>query len=260
MIRREEPGSIWVIHQAAHAYTAGQIAEHWVGNGNMAVRPREELVLAAYAHDSGWAAHEQQPRINGHGKPRTFTEMGLEEHFTIWRDSIGAVFAQNRYASLLTSMHCSALYEQRLQYLADPPEDQAKIRAFLEQQHTWEKNLITALNDHPLYSVAIQPGYLSDNLRLLQVWDYLSLLVCMSPVHEQVLEDVPIHNGQRDVLYVSSSGPRSMALEPYPLDQPLTLWVDARQVIGCPFDNDDEFRRALDGVPYKPLVFEIGPL
>jgi len=30
MIRREEPETTWVIHQAAHAAIAGQIAGHWI--------------------------------------------------------------------------------------------------------------------------------------------------------------------------------------------------------------------------------------
>jgi hypothetical protein len=260
MIRREESGSTWVIHQAAHAYTAGQIAEHWIGDGTLHYQPRAEVIIAAYAHDAGWAANEQQPRINAYGKPRTFTEMDLDEHFTIWTDSIHAVFVQNRYAGLLTSLHCSTLYEQRLHYLADPPAVQAKVRAFLAARREWEGALQATLNDHPLYALAMQPDPLAANLRLLQVWDYLSLLICMSPVHEQTLEDVPFTSGQHGTLYVSSGGARGMLLDPFPLDEPLTLWVDARQVLGGPFESDAALQDALDGVPYKPLVFEIAPL
>ena len=31
MIRRHEPGAIWLIHQGAHAFLAAQIATHWSG-------------------------------------------------------------------------------------------------------------------------------------------------------------------------------------------------------------------------------------
>ena len=260
MIRREESDSIWVIHQATHAYVAGQIAEHWVGDGNMLVQPRDELIVAAYYHDTGWAATERQPRVNAQGKPRTFTEMDLEEHFTIWQDSIYGVFAQNRYAGLLVSMHCSALYDQRLRYIDDPPDDKARVKAFLGARREWERALIATLTDHPRYGLAVQSATLAHNLRLLQVWDYLSLLLCMGPVYEQVLEDVPFNEGQRDVLYVAAKGTRGLLLEPYPLDQSLTLWMDARQVMGGPFESDDALQRALCDVPYKPLVFEVAPI
>jgi hypothetical protein len=49
-------------------------------------------------------------------------------------------------------------------------------------------------------------------------------------------------------------------IDPFPLDGPLTLWIDARQVIGGPFADDAGLRRALDDVPYRPLVFEVGEI
>jgi hypothetical protein len=260
MIRREESGTVWLIHQAAHAFVAGQIAEHWIGGGQMTVQPREELLIAAYCHDAGWLGYEQQPRINAQGQPCTFTEMDLEEHFGIWESSIRSVFAQNRYAGLLTALHCKDLYEQRLRYLGDPPEARAHIQTFLDTWRAWIEDLIATLGSHPRYSLAVQPDPLAENLRLLQVWDYLSLALCMSHVYEQTVEDIPYAPGERDVLYLAAGGERSMVLNPFPLDHPLTLWIDARQVIGGPFDSDDALRAALDGVPYKPLVFEIGPL
>jgi hypothetical protein len=258
MIRREESDSTWFIHQAAHAYISGQIAQHWVGDGSLTLRPREELLLAATYHDAGWVSAEQQPRINHRGQPRTFTEMDLDEHFVIWRGSIEAVFTLNRYSGLLTSLHCAALYEQRLQHLDDPPGDRARIRAFLDERHTWQDDLIAALRDHPRYGLAVQPDRLADNLRLLQVWDYLSLILCMTPVHEQTLDDVPLGNSQRSRLGIAASGMRGMVLDPFPLDGPLTLWIDARPVLGGPFEDNAALQRALDGVSYQPLVFEVG--
>jgi hypothetical protein len=259
MIRREESDSVWLIHQAAHAFISGQIAGHWIGQGASTLSLREELVAAAAYHDAGWARAERHPRINSQGLPRTFTEMDLDEHFTIWTDSIESVFAQNRYAGLLTSLHCSDLYQKRLRFLADPPPVRARIHDFLDERQTWEKNLIGLLKSHPRYALAVEDAALACNLRLLQVWDYLSLLICMRPVHEQTLEDVPVGDNQRVLLRIAGSGPRGMTLDPFPLDQPLTLWIDARQIAGAPFENDEALRRTLDGAPYKPLVFEIGP-
>ncbi len=260
MIRREESGTTWVIHQAAHAVIAGQIAEHWTGTQNMTLAPRDALLIAAGNHDAGWIANEHTPRINAKGQPRTFTEMGLNEHFAIWEHSIQSVFAQNRYAGLLTSMHCTALYEQRLRFVADPPGDRAQIEAFLARWHAWQDALINALKNHPLYALAVGPQPLADNLRLLQVWDYLSLVLCMSPVHEQALDDVPLGNGARGDIDIAGNGERGMTLDPFPLDQPLRLWIDARQVIGGPFESDEALQFAMKDVPYKPLAFEITPL
>lgn len=259
MIRREESDSFWLIHQAAHAFISGQIAEHWIGQDAATPSLREELIIAATCHDAGWARAERSPQINAQGQPRTFTEMDMADHFVIWTDSINAVFVQNRYAGLLTSLHCSDLYQKRLRFLADPPPARARIHDFLDERRAWEENLIGALSGHPRYALAVEKQALAHNLRLLQVWDYLSLVICMRAVHEQTLEDVPLDGGERVLLRIAGSGPRGMTLDPFPLDGPLTLWIDARQIPGVPFDSDEALRRMLEGVPYKPLVFEIGP-
>jgi len=260
MIRRTESDTIWLIHQATHAVIAGQIAARWNGLERGASAPREDLLIAAACHDAGWHAAESLPRINAQGLPRTFTEMDLDEHFAIWRASIDAVFAMSRYAALLTSLHCAALYTLRLRHMDDPPADKARIGSFLDERAAWQDTLIGLLRNHPRYALAAVPDALDENLRLLQTWDYLSLLLCMGPVREQVLEDVPVAAGRRALLRVAGDGERGMALDPFPLAAPLTVWIDARSVIGAPFVSDAALRTALEGVPYKPLVFEIVPL
>ena len=254
MIRREESESMWLIHQAAHAYVAGQIAEHWVGNGTLRLEPREELVLAAYAHDTGWAEAERCPALNRYGQPATFTEMELEEHLAIWQRSIDCVFAQNRYAALLVSLHCTALYEQRLRYVDDPPAQKTRIREFVGERHRWEDSLIAALETHPRYGLAVQPDHLALNRRLLQVWDYLSLLVCMGPVFEQTLEDVPVGEHERAILVVAN-GPRDCANR----IRRSAAVIDARQRAKGRSSRSMPFGTSWR-TSYRPIMFEFAPL
>lgn len=259
MIRRHEGSATWLITQGAHAYIAGQIMAHWVGSGVLQPEPRDEIVLAAYTHDAGWSAFDQQPTINAGGQPRTFTEMTLDDHFAIWERSILSVFDQNRYAGLLACLHCLDLYDQRLRYLDDPPDDKARIQGFFDRWTIWKDHLIHALTDHPRYSLAVQPATLAQNARLLQVVDFLSLVLCMGPVHEQSLENVPRTPGTTDLLHVASGGPRTMLLNSFPLDAPLQVWIDAKQVFGGPFESDAALQATLNETRYRPLVFEIAP-
>lgn len=259
MIRREESGSIWLIHQAAHAYISGAIAAHWVGDGAMLLEPRGDLVLAATYHDAGWVDVERNPGLNDQGLPRTFTEMPMDDHFTIWTDSIEGVAFQNRYAGLLTSLHCTALYEQRLKYVADTPEDKVRIQAFYDQWQGWQAGMIAALQDHPIYAPFVQPDRLAENVRLLQVWDYISLLLTMSVVHDQALDDIPLNCGVRGSLQVGQLGERSLTLDPFPLDTPLRFWIDARPVCGGPFSTTADLQGALADVSYHVLAFDIAP-
>ncbi|HML23834.1 MAG TPA: DUF3891 family protein [Aggregatilinea sp.] len=252
MIRRHEPDAIWLIHQGTHAHLAGQIAARWAENGSP-ITPREELILAAIVHDTGWNAADQAPRLNDKGLPRSFMEMDLQEHMQIWQRSIWGAFAQNRYAGLLTSLHCSALYDMRLNEWNDSPEDREMIAAFLEAQRQWEHGVIADLRDHPRYGDAVAEERLAENLRLLQVWDYLSLLVCMGPDHEETIPNVPVEGGQRTTLRVKPAGTHTIRVEPFPLDTSLMVWIDARRLHGAPFDSDEALRRALDDAAYEPL-------
>lgn len=259
MIRREEPDATWIIHQAAHARIAGLIAEHWDWEGAAPLFPREELILAALSHDAGWARTERWLRLNRDGWPRTFTEMVLLDHFAIWDASIESVMMQNRYAGLLTSLHCTALYEYRLRYVEDTPDDRAQIHDFLDRWYTWQDALRAELTNHPYYAQAVQPDQLGENVRLLQVWDYLSLVLGMSPVHEQPLDDVPFQLGIRGILQLGPDGVRGMTLDPYPLDDALTIWLEARQLPDEPFASDEDFWAWMEDAPYQPLQFELKP-
>jgi hypothetical protein len=134
------------------------------GDGSVVFIPARNCCLTA-VHDAGWVHAERQPCINAQGQPCTFTEMELDEHFSIWQGSIEAMFNLNRYGGLLTSLHCTALYERRLRYLADPPADRARIQAFLDTRYKWQDELIAALKDHPRYALAVEADPLAE-LRL----------------------------------------------------------------------------------------------
>ncbi len=256
MIRREEADAVWVIHQTAHARLAGELAEHWRAD----FAPREALVLAALNHDAGWPDFERQPRINARGWPRSFLEMDADVHFTIWERSIWAMFAQDRYAGLLTSLHCTALYERRLRMSpAVTALRQAEIKAFLAKWRAWQEAQIATLREHPQYGDAVQPQNLARNLRLLQVWDYLSLVLCRGAVREDTLAEVPLDRGAVTLRLVGE-GQRALLLDPFPLDAPLALWIDARQVVGGPFPDDAALQHALADMPYQPLMLEVKPL
>ena len=169
--------------------------------------------------------------------------MDMDDHFGIWTDSIQAVFVQNRYAGLLTSLHCSDLYEKRLRFLADPPPARSRIHAFLEERRAWEKQTIAALSSHPRYALAIEEQDLLCNLRLLQVWIICRWLVCMRPVHEQTLEDV-----RSAAASACCCGLRAMARA---YARPFRWKIEtaiARSLPACR-STATALRHALDGVP-----------
>ncbi|MBW3541246.1 MAG: DUF3891 family protein [Planctomycetes bacterium] len=89
MIRRDADGQWLLISQVEHARLAGELAAVW-GNEDVAALPMPHaLVPAVIRHDVGWQTWEARPTIEAaHGRPRSFTEMPMNEACRIWSRSI----------------------------------------------------------------------------------------------------------------------------------------------------------------------------
>lgn len=249
MIRREYEGGWLLIPQTAHAWVAGQLALRW-GNARFP-RPElwEELVLVAAGHDSGWAEWELAPRVHPDGRPVGFMELELEEHFAIWQRSVERLQPASLYGALLVSMHATALYERRLadETRNDTLETRRRIRGFVDEQRAFQAGVRRALAAHPRYGPALAEEPLADALRLLQAWDWLSLLLMMGPLSDGALEDVPVAPGERATIRLAPRDAHTLTLEPYPFGEaPFTVRADGRWLAQRAFRHNALFRRALE--------------
>jgi len=221
MIRRRDDSTI-VIPQTAHGWLAGQLAAQW-GNTRfrLATLPNE-VRLAAANHDLVWFDWERSPSLNADRRPIDFMEMPIRVHLPIWQDSINGMAAQSRYAGLLVSMHAAALVDMRLKRNpSDSIEARDELHAFCQAQQTWQAEQREALAHVPHFAPGLSPAALADNLRLLQVFDWLSLLLCMDTVIETTIPDVPTAPGQpRATLRMRADGPHRLSLSPWPFARP----------------------------------------
>jgi len=105
MIRREiklnEKSSIWLlVSQVEHARVSGELVQ------NMREEFSPDVVEAITHHDDGWAAWENEPRLNPKiGGPYSFLEMPLEEAFSIWDNSIAAASQFGPLAAYIVAGH-----------------------------------------------------------------------------------------------------------------------------------------------------------
>ena len=249
MIRREYEGGLLLLPQTAHAWVSGQLALRW-GNGHFArPEPWDELMLTAAQHDSGWAEWELAPRIHSDGRPVAFREMDLEEHLAIWQRSVERMQPTSLYSALLISKHAAYRYENRLQDQGrdDPPEVRQRIRGFIDVQHAFQERTGRTLADHPRYGPALQEQRIADAFRLLQIWDWLSLLLLMGPLPTMALEDIPVVSGQRMPIQLVPRDGRTMTLDPYPFGEaPFVVRADGRWMAQQTFRHNALFRRTLE--------------
>ena len=260
MIVRQDGEGIIIIRQGDHAALAADIAQAWHPPGRPNERPHNSLLVAARHHDAGWRAWEDSAPnpLDHQGRPRDFMHMRLDDHLPIWRDSVEQTAQFDLYAGILVSMHAVALYEGRLATRPDPEPVRAKMRAFVKQQAAWQAGMLPLLSERPYYDERLSQGGLQADLTLLQVWDALSLMLCVPWADRRTFADVRVPGGDFCTLTVTAGGEGALALAPYPLHQdPFPLSVKGRKLTDATFEQPAALARAYASAPSVDLLFSL---
>lgn len=286
MIRREWNGQLLLITQTAHAQLAGKLAGQWGNDEFLSPEPRLEVILATSQHDNGWEEWERAPQLNPQkGLPYHFTEMPIPEHLRIWRDSVERMRKQNAYAALLVSLHGAALYAHDLDPSRDSPDAREQVREFLSEQLKVQQELRWELEqayppppprivveddddeDEPspsreeLYHQWISEPHVNLNFRLLQVWDWLSLVLCCFPLTERVIPQVPRNDDPASWVEMKliPRGENAFTLDPYPFRAAqFRLTVSGRLLPSETFETQEKFLSAYRAAPAQQLTFVVG--
>lgn len=277
MLKSVTADAIVFVTQPDHARAAGFLAAHW---GNATFRPlghfapcpapetlRGETVFAVAEHDNGWWEWEASPRLSAEdGLPLGFGAAIRDQAdgFERWRLGIDRFADSHPYASLLISWHAHWLTAPKAGtdmpsvflhplFGGQPPapaagDDRRQAAAFLTEIKGRQAQLEAALKRHPDGETWCSDGHLSSHVRLLQLFDGLSLDVCarLTPGDGQghaglsvtpgdgrmVAPDVPRTSwDDRVTLTVSPLGDGRIRCHPYPFDQdPLRVTLAARIV------------------------------
>jgi hypothetical protein len=190
MIVRSEGEQLLLVRQTDHQFVAGRLAEAW-GAAPFA-RPSDGAVRATFAHDEGWRAWEEKPRVDPRTqRPYQFTDLPVLEHLTFYREGVQAALDKDLYAGLLVNMHCVGLYNGRYGKIEGLParqrsaEEQATIATFLreleQEQTAVRKQLQLAADDPSLWR----------DYTLLQIFDLLSLYFCGGAAQSRALPGIP---------------------------------------------------------------------
>lgn len=258
MIRRRDNEQV-VIAQTAHSWLAGQFALQW-GNYNFRFPARQEtVIMTAINHDNGWQAWERAPQLDAQQRPTDFLEMPAAAHVAIWRESITQLAALNQYAGLLNSKHARFLVGLRVAAAKDTVADILLLQGFLAEQEAWETKMRARLQTYPSYAEACLTDNLGANLRLLQVFDWLSLLFCMGELTESVVPDVPgSAPAERLEIRLRPTGKQSLTVEPWPFKVPhFEVMVQTHHLEASTFETDLAFQSAWRQSNVTPMTFTV---
>ncbi len=293
MLKTRVGSDFWLVHQPDHARVSGYLAAHWGGAGDFA-KPgfypgssapelwRQEVVHAVAEHDNGWWEWEAAPKIDaGDGLPLDLADVAADDPaagLVRWRLGVPRLAEEHPYAALLISLHSYWLYAFAYDDLVSQADDALRhpllldrfsslklvrdrdsTREYLEQSRITQSDLKERIGKKPDWARAVEPAHLDPHLKLLQLMDALSLLLCFNDCQRRRLPDVPRRDwsDRVELNWRPSSDGRRIAIEPYPFDRdPLQVLVPARVVPAQPLESQDLPMTRLHASPIRCLGFQ----
>jgi hypothetical protein len=180
--RRGDSAVSYLIPQTSHAWLAWQVASHW-GNRRFARPvPRAETLAAILLHDSGWLEFEDDPGIDGDGRPRAFDKMPVERHLEIWRSSVHRAAQYSRYSGLLVAWHFATLADAKRARLIEfgEPEAAGSVESFAADINGLCDEWRAELGSEPRYQPFLSDHGWTVNTQLIAVCDLIALWLCAS--------------------------------------------------------------------------------
>ncbi len=262
-------------------------AGHYPGSADPD-RWQDEVVLGIAEHDNGWWETEAMPQISERdGLPVGIGEAAsptAANEFTPWRtggferwlNGIQRIAGPHPYGALLISLHAYWLYavafddlrpgdiDHRRHFVFGAPDvaaglvgDEAKTRAFLEEQAELQAELKERLSQDPVMARAIEPEHLNPHFRLLQLMDSMSLYLALNDLGAHELPGVP-RGGWNDRCTITWSrrDARTIELDPYPFDvDGLRVSMPTRVVPTHEPDRDGPPLTRFHGAPLQSIEF-----
>lgn len=258
MIVQEHGPGYFLFRQTDHALLSGAFAEAW-GSDVIPAPPRRDATLVAAArHDDGWAQWELAPKLDKDGQPVDFIHIPVREHVELYRRGIDLVASEDGFAGLVASLHGERLYtrpfypgmDPRIEHLKD--NDLELATAYVQAERSRQERLREVIGGDGVDVDA------EECWRLLQVWDRLSLLVCMKDLTTEPDQKMPPITTADGEVQILARGTREgdLVCDPYPFrDDPAEFAIEAFRTDRRSWDSEAAFRLAYRKAERVTLTF-----
>ena len=126
-----------LITHPEHGRVAGELGRRWGNKRFEAPEQSGALVTAATHHDDGWYELDGRPSFNPEqARPAHFLELPLEVTVPPYGRGVDSVYARDRHAGALVSMHWAGLYDTRFGlHGGEPLRHPLAVEVVAEQDH-----------------------------------------------------------------------------------------------------------------------------
>lgn len=242
MIIRDSGAFFILIRQHDHGLLSGEMATHW-GNSSFA-KPCDKLALTASLHDISWLESDAVLHWNAEkNKPYDFTSLPMDIRLSMYEKGLDLTEQLHPYAGLLTSRHYCSFFEKG---------QESNINHFLEKEAARQARLEPAFFDQPI----------ENDFRALQMWDNLSLYVCLNRPGVKKEKEHPWYkngikaqtaDGETVTILPRWLNERTITLDPFPFSESWSTtlpYARVRKSLG-PSDPDREkiYHRRIRFIP-----------
>jgi hypothetical protein len=266
MIVQDQGTQFVLIRQTDHAMLAGFFARHWGNSLFRQPEPFASFCLAVSEHDNGWTEWELHPEVDAVTfTPYSYVSVPTAEHMELYRVGIERVVKADRYAGLLTSLHCAGLYDRTRATLPGfsakyiKSNESQLVSDFVQRLRLQQLRLKVDLRGDPATKDFADEKVLEANLKRMEALDCLSLYFGQAPLGEHMIEGVPTDNAGSEVDWeLRPEGENCATLSPYPFDKdPLEISLLARRVAKRPYTGNDDFQKTLSQASYYAIRFTL---
>jgi hypothetical protein len=260
MMYRTTPQGLVCITQPAHAWISGQLARQWGNDRFGRFTPWEAVCLGAEQHDIGWLKWEANPSFNAEtGYPHSFMELPTESHIALWSTASGLALPYGRYVALLVSLHGTKLYERHTSW-QQSESLRPIVQQFLTQERDFQQQTLHTLKQDSYYHDFVKPETIACNQKLVSIWDWFSLLLCMGLTQPKQIDQIPLASIDT-TLTLTPMNPEAtkIAVEPWCFQSDRVELTLEGRLLQTQSQDYPSMRHQLETAPWITLNFQLCP-
>lgn len=285
MLVTRRQGGLCLITHPEHGRVAGELCRRWGNERFEAPKHHVTLLTASIHHDDGWYELDDRPSFNvERARPAHFLELPLEVTVGPYGRGVDSVYARDRHAGALVSMHWAGLYHTRFGlHGGEPVRHPLAVEVVAEQDHRRVAALRDAWGGRGLRSEFERQTWYA--YELLQGLDLMSLALGLvdtgqpmrggdsvsvpqtlarveQPPGVRSIPAVPVAPGGPYIaLTLRVTAPGEVVLDPYPFSETsFEIEVSARRVEDRAYGSAEDAASAYHGAQPEPIAIRFGPM